>query len=487
MRQTTFQARANVSQPAGRKEAAPPRRTVVNGPTTKMPPGPKHLLGLKFVQRFRATPLPFLMELHKDYGDIVYSRMGPYRAFFFFHPDQVREILADKTKLLPKFRLQVRVLRQWDGNGLLLSEGEFWARQRRLVQPAFQPKRFAGYAEAMVHKSESMAQEWERLSEGSIIQMEEAMTSLTLAIAAKTFFDADLAADAQSLRKAVAILSETAVREMGEVIHLPDWAPVPRIRAKKWAMNYLDSTIRRVIAERRKTGEDRGDLLSMLLHAVDSEDSKTRMTDEQARDEAMVLFLAGHDTTAAGLTWFWYIMGKYPGIQQKVHNEIDGVLHNNSPGFADVARLPYLSSVIKETLRLYPPAVGIFAREAKEQMELGGYEIPKGSIVYGFSYVTHRDERWFPEPERFDPERFLGERERALSPFAYFPFGAGPRACIGAQFALTEMILVAACLLGRFEFSLRPEDRDPEPLAHLSLRPRGGLSVILRKRDDRGG
>jgi cytochrome P450 len=222
----------------------------------------------------------------------------------------------------------------------------------------------------------------------------------------------------------------------------------------------------------------------MLLHAVDSEGSKTRMTDEQARDEATVLFLAGHDTTAAGLIWFWYIMGKYPEIQQRVHDEIESVLGKNSPGLADVAKLPYLSSVIKETLRLYPPAIGIFAREAKQQMELGGYEIPRGSIVYAFSYVTHRDQRWFPDPERFDPERFLGEKERKFSPFAYFPFGAGPRACIGAQFALTEITLVAACLLRRFEFSLLLGDRDPEPFTHLSLRPRDGLVKVLKKRHD---
>jgi len=422
------------------------------------------------------------MDLHKDYGDIAYARMGPYRAFFFFHPDQIREILAVKTKLLPKFGPQVRVLQQWDGNGLVLSEGDFWARQRRLLQPAFQVKRFGGYADAMVQKSESVAQVWDRLPDGSVINVEEAMTGLTLEIIAKTFFGADLTAETDNLRKAVAILSETAVREMSGVVRLPDWTPLPRIRAKKWAMNYLDSTIRRVIAERRKTGEDQGDLLSMLLRAVDSEDSKTGMTDEQARDEAMVLFLAGHDTTAAGLTWFWYILGKYPEMQQRAHAEIEGVLEKNPPGFADVARLPYLSSIIKETLRLYPPAIGVFAREAKETTELGGYEIPRGSIVYAFSYVTHRDQRWFPEPERFNPERFLGEKEKQLSPFAYFPFGAGPRACIGAQFAMTEMTLVAACLLRHFEFSLRPGDRDPEPLTHMSLRPKGGLSMVLRKR-----
>jgi cytochrome P450 len=175
-------------------------------------------------------------------------------------------------------------------------------------------------------------------------------------------------------------------------------------------------------------------------------------------------------------------MGRYPDIQQRVHAEIESVLQNSLPGFADVSKLPYLTAVIKETLRLYPPAIGIFAREAMEPTQLGGYEVPKGSIVYAFSYVTHRDPRWFPDPERFDPERFLGEKEKKLSPFAYFPFGAGPRTCIGAHFALTEMTLVAASLLRRFEFFLRPGDPAPEPLTHLSLRPKDGLSMVLRRR-----
>src|SRR5215470_8869828 len=179
----------------------------MNMPAEKRPPGPKHLLGFSFVQKFRAAPLELLDELHSNYGDIVYTRMGPYRAFFFFHPDQIREILVDKSKLLPKFRLQTRVLRQWDGNGLPLSEGEFWARQRRLVQPAFHVKRFAGYADAMVHKSESVARVWEGLPDCSVIDVEEAMTELTLEMIEKTFFDADLTAETHNLRKAVAILS----------------------------------------------------------------------------------------------------------------------------------------------------------------------------------------------------------------------------------------------------------------------------------------
>jgi cytochrome P450 len=453
-----------------------------SAPTEQAPPGPKHLVGFNFIQRFRADPLKVIVDLHKEYGDTVHARMGPYHVYFFFHPDQVKEILVDKARLLPKSQMQVRILRQWDGNGLVLSEGEFWARQRRLVQPAFHTKRFEGYADAMIRKSENKIQSWKTLPQPALVDVEQAMTSLTLEIIAKTLFDADISETSQDLGKAVAILSETAVREMGQIIHLPNWLPLPSIRSKKWAMEYLDTTIHRVIAERRKTGEDAGDLLSMLLNAVDSEDSKTRMTDNQARDEAMVLFLAGHDTTAAALTWFWYVMGKYTDIQQEAYQEVASVLQNNVPSYADVSRLPYLTAAIKETLRLFPPAIGVFAREAKEPMQLGGYPIPKGSIVYAFSYVTQRDSRWFPEPETFDPERFMGDNEKKIRPFAYFPFGAGARACIGAHFAITEMVLVVACLLRNFEFSLQPGEPDPVPLVHMSLRPKHGLSMVLRRR-----
>jgi cytochrome P450 len=448
----------------------------------KTPPGPNHLVGLKFIQRFRTAPLELIGDLHRQYGDIVHARMGPYHTYFFYHPDQVKEILVDKVKLLPKAEMQVRVLRQWDGNGLVLSEGEFWARQRRLVQPAFHTKRFEGYSDAMVRKSENTIQAWMALTPPAVVDVDEAMTSLTLEIITKTLFDADISGKTKDLGKAVAILSETAVREMGQLIRLPGWVPLPSIRSKRWAMEYLDKTIRRVIAERRKTGADVGDLLSMLLNAVDSEDSKVRMTDDQARDEAVVMFLAGHDTTAAGLTWFWYIMGRYPDIQEKACSEVESVLHSNVPTYSDVARLPYLTAAIKETMRLFPPAIGVFARQAKEPMELGGYRIPKGSIVYAFSYVTHRDSRWFADPEKFSPERFMGENEKKIRPFAYFPFGAGPRACIGAHFAMTEMVLVAATLLRRFEFSLLPGVSDPEPLVHVSLRPKNGLSMRIRHR-----
>ncbi len=445
-------------------------------------PGPKHLFGFKFIQDFRKDTLNFLLKLHKDHGDVVYARLGPYKAFFFFSPETIKEILVQKVKHLPKFTNQVRVLRQWDGNGLVLSEGEFWARQHRLVQPAFQTKRFEGYVTSMVEKIENLAQRWSGFDSDATFNIEDEMNSLTLAIIAKTLFGADLTSQTSELGKAVAILSETAVREMGEVIRLPNWLPLAKIKKKVWATKYVDSTIRKIISERRKTGEDAGDLLSMLLQAVDSEDSKSQMTDEQARDEAMVLFLAGHDTTASALTWLWYVISRYPEVQKQCYEEIQSVLQGKNPTFYTVSKLSYLTSVIKETLRLYPPAIGIFAREAKEDMEIGGYPVPKNSIVYAFSYVTQRDARYFPDPERFDPSRFSVENEKQISPFVYFPFGVGPRACIGAQFAMTEIAVVATILLQKFEFSLAPKQGEPQFLSLLSLRPKGGIQLNARKR-----
>lgn len=449
---------------------------------TVKPPGPKHFFGLDFINSFKNAPLPFLMDLHQKYGDTVFARMGPYKAFFFFHPDAIKEALVKKVKQLPKFRVQVKILGQWNGNGLLLSEGEFWSRQHRLVQGAFQTKRFEGYVSSIAEKTLFLRRTWEELKPGTSLDVEEAMTGLTLNIIAKTLFGAELTEGTAALAKAVADLSEIAVKEMGQVVHYPDWVPLKDVKRRVKATKYLHATLERLIADRRKTGKDLGDLLSMLLQAVDSDDSKSKMTDEQARDEAMVLFMAGHDTTASGLTWLLYTLARYPEFQKRAFEEIKEVLQGRTSTFADTQKLPYLTAFIKETLRLYPPAIGVFARETTEDILIGDVAVPRKSIVYIFSYVTHRDARWFPNPETFEPARFLPENEKNISPFAYFPFGVGPRACIGAQFAMTEMLVVLALLLQKFEFQLPDDHKTPEPLALMSLRPKGGLKIRLAKR-----
>jgi len=444
------------------------------------PPGPKDSwFGLGLARRFRREPLTFLPELARDFGDLVGFRMGPFRTYFAFHPDLVHEVLAGQAKCFRRWTWQTSVLRQWDGNGLVLSEGDFWRRQRRLVQPAFQPRRFAAYGAAMVAATQRLLDRWEEQA-GKPVEIVQTMTGLTLEIIAKVLFDVDVSQDVRSLGEAVAILSDTAMHEMASPLRLPDFLPLPRKWRKRWAMRYLDQTIRRIIAQRRASGEDKGDLLSMLLLAADEEGDGKSMTDEQARDEAMVLFLAGHDTTAAALAWVGYLLARHPEVQQRLADEVRTVLAGREPSAADVAQLPYTEAVIKETLRLYPPAWIWFAREAMQDVELGGYTIPRDGIVYVTPWVTQRDPRWFPQPERFDPERFQAGRTDPLPPCAYFPFGAGPRLCVGNAFAMTEMVLVIACLSQRFHLSLAPNQGEPELSPLLALRPRGGVWLTAR-------
>jgi cytochrome P450 len=380
---------------------------------TTVPPGPRNFLGLKNVRDFSDHTLEFIESLHDRYGDIVSFRMGPFRAFFFYHPDQIREIVVTHWKKLPKMKRQVKVLRQWDGNGLLLSEGEFWQRQHRLIQPAFAPKRFARYAEVMVRCTKERLAAWETLSEFAI---DAEMNTLTMEIISETLFGSDVRSKSKTLEEAVQTLSAISVDEMKRLLIPPRWLPTTHNRKKLWAMGVLDDTIRGFIHARRAAGTDQGDLLSMLLLATDEEAEHNRMTDEQARDEAMVLFLAGHDTTAAALIWTCYLLGLHQEVQSKVIAEIDAVLAGREATYEDVPKLRYLKQVIQESLRLYPPAIGTFARENPEALTIGGVHVPRGSFLYTFSYVTHRDSRWFPEPERFDPDRFSPEREKIVRP-----------------------------------------------------------------------
>lgn len=434
--------------------------------STVFPPGPKSFLGLENVRRFADNTLEFIQSVHEEYGDTVSFRMGPFRAYFFFHPDQIKEILVIHSKKLPKFKNQVRVLAQWDGNGLLLSEGEFWQRQHRLVQPAFAPQRFQGYARVMV---DSTKQRLDRWKPGSELIVDSEMNTLTLEIISECLFGANVRHQSQELEKAVQILSEISVNEMKRLFIPLRWLPTAHNRRKFWAMNLLDKTIRGFIQTRRESGKDHGDLLSMLLLATDAEASGARMTDEQARDEAMVLFLAGHDTTATALAWTWYLLGRHPEVEKRAIQEVKEVLGGKEVTHADLPKLRYLRQIIQESIRLYPPAIGTFARQNEEEIQVGGYSIPKKSIVYTFSYVTQRDKRWFADPTRFDPDRFSAERAEH-PPFAYFPFGAGPRACIGMHFAMMEMQIILATILQRFRLvPLEPVEVKPTVL--LSLRP----------------
>ena len=310
----------------------------------------------------------------------------------------------------------------------------------------------------------------------------EAMTGLTLRIVAQTLFGIEKFDNTDEVGRAVTVVSAVALREMETLLHVPTWVPTAANREKRCAIDLLDRTVRSFIRDRRASGEDRGDLMSILLLAVDSEGDNARMTDEQVRDECMTLLLAGHDTTAAGLTWVFYNLARHERVQATLVDELDRVLGGRPPTFDDLPNLPYTAMVIKETLRLFPPAIGVFQRQALEDVQAGGYDVPRGSIVQVLSLFPQRDARWFGDPLQFRPERFAPGQLDDLPQFAYFPFGGGPRSCIGDRFASTEMALVVATMMQRLSMELAPGQGEPKLRVLMSMRPEGGLRVRWRQR-----
>jgi cytochrome P450 len=440
----------------------------------RFPPGPKgSFFGLSLARQFQRNPLELIRRIGFEYGDMAGFRMGPVRACLINHPDLIREVLVTKARQFRKVERIKGPLRSIDGNGLIISEGDFWARQRRLVQFAFHPRHMPRYADITVEYAHRMLDRWQNECR---LDINSQMTQLTCAIIARLLFNVELTGKAAELGKAIHALSEIAVGEMGAFVNLPDWLPLPEKRRKRWAIGALDAVIRDVIRERRASGEDKGDLLSKLLLAVDEESDGTGMTDEQARDEAITLFNAGHDTTAAGLAWTWYAIAKHPEVQSRLRDEVESVVGNRRARFDDLARLTYTEMVVKESLRFYPPTWALFTRETVEEVEMNGYLLPRGTWVYIFPWVTQHDPRFFENPESFDPERFAPERVEQIPQHAYVPFGAGPHVCIGKGLATMEMILIVASVISRYHVELPPgEVVEPEPF--LSLRPKGGLQM----------
>jgi cytochrome P450 len=410
------------------------------------------------------------------HGDIVGIRVVNFKSIFINHPSLIEEVLVGHPRRYYKGRV-LRANRHVFGEGLLTSEGDFWLRQRRLVQPAFHRARIAAYAGTMVEYAQRIMEGWRAGEERDVHQE---MMRLTLQIVAKTLFNADVARDTQDVGKSLELLLELGA-DFRRTLFVPHWVPTPTNLRIKREIAFIESILYRIISERRASGDDAGDLLSMLLHAQDEDGS--RMTDKQLRDETITLFLAGHETTASSLSWTWLLLAQNPYVEAKLHAELDEVLGSRAPSMDDLARLPYTTNVITESMRLYPPAWGL-ARIAVEDHELGGYPVRKGMGVAMAQWVVHRDPRWYDAPEEFRPERWEGDFAKRIPRFAYFPFGGGPRQCIGNSFALMEATLILATIAQKYRLRLVP-DHPVVPLASITLRPRYGMRVILESRQGR--
>jgi cytochrome P450 len=439
----------------------------------KFPPGPSEGLKRWSLGPLNNTPLEYFTMVARRYGDIAGLRVLNFKTIFINHPDLIEEVLVTNARKYSKGRV-LRANRHVFGEGLLTSEGDFWLRQRRLAQPAFHRARIASYAATMVEYTERLLNEWEN---GQEHDAHQEMMRLTLQIVGKTLFDADVERDAQEVGKSLEQLLEIGAN-FRRTIFVPHWLPTPANLRTKREVAQIERILYRIIAERRASGRDAGDLLSMLLAAQDDDGSK--MTDRQLRDETITLFLAGHETTASTLSWTWWLLAQNPAVEKKLHAELDAILGDRAPSIDDLPNLVYTGHVITEALRLYPAAWGM-ARLAVEDHEIAGYPVTKGMGVAMAQWVVHRDPRWYDAPEGFRPERWQGDLMKRLPKFAYFPFGGGPRQCIGNAFALMEATLILATIARKFRLRLVP-GHPVVPLASITLRPRHGVRVTLESR-----
>lgn len=422
----------------------------------------------------------FALNNARQYGDICYYRLLNWPIYMVNHPDHIKYVLQDNHRNYGKNTLAYRILRVILGTGLVTSDGSFWLRQRRLAQPAFQRQRIEGFATTMTRASMDLIDSWESVAKnGSTIDLAQDLTRLTLRIAGETLFNIDLTDTADTVGQAVSLGLQETIARLGRPLSLPLRIPTPANRQFLAARDALDKIVYGVIADRRATPSDHGDLLSMFMLAEDEETGE-RMTDQQLRDEVMTMMLAGHETTANALIWTWVVLAQHPDVEAQLVNELNHVLGGRPPTMTDLPQLSYTLQVIQESMRLYPP-IYIFSRSATQDDEIAGYRIPAGSTVSMSPYAMHRHPDYWVDPDRFNPSRFTPNAIAQRHRFAYIPFAAGPRQCIGNTFALTELQLILAAVAQRYRVVLDP-DHEIEPVAAITLRPRTGVRVTLEER-----
>jgi cytochrome P450 len=444
---------------------------------SKLPPGPKGLplFGLAF--QVLRDPLETLRRLAREYGDIVCVPIVNQHRIFLNHPDYIEQVCIVQQAKFHKSKLTKDVTQRLLGQGLLISEGDFWRRQRRLAQPAFHRSRINEYGATMVERAEVRMKQWR---DGDVRDITQEMMAMTLDIAVRTLFGSTLQAEAEQVGDSLGYLMRYSLRKARSPIKIPENWPTPANRRATRETQFLDSLVYGIIKERQAEGNTNHhhDLLAMLMSAMDEDG--TQMTPRQLRDESMTLFLAGHETTALTLSWACYMLSENPAAEARLHEELQGILADRAPELADFERLPYLRAVVTETLRLYPAAY-IVARTSVAPCTIAGYDFPADTTMIMAQWVMHRDPRYFDDPEVFRPERWLNGLENRLPAGAYFPFGDGPRRCIGQGFALLESALVLATIAQKYRFKLVPgHPVIPDPL--VTLRAKHGIRMTFHAR-----
>jgi cytochrome P450 len=449
----------------------------VMSPQLPFPPGPKGNFFLGSARELARSWPGHSERCKQQYGDIVCYRFLHVPICQLTHPDHIEYVLVKNAANFHKSR-DYAAFKFFLGNGLLTNEGASWRAQRQLVQPAFRHENIAGYAEIM---ADSAATHLSRWKDGEKRDLHQEMGELALDIVAKSLFGANVGHAAETIGEEVAAVMERFFAQAAMSFLLPDKFPIPKTPRLMRSKKRLDDIVLSIIRMRQASKTPANDLLQRLLDARDEQG--VRMNEEQLREEVMTLFIAGHETTANALTWTWYLLSQNPDIEKRLAAELDSVLAGRAPALADLPRLPYTEMVLKESMRLYPPAWGV-GRRALEDFEVGGYRIPAGTNVFMLQWVTHRDSRFFPEPERFEPERWRDDpiRKGRIPRFAYFPFGGGPRVCIGAGFAMMEATLLLATIAQRYRFTLGP-DTVVTPFFSITLRPKYGLPMQVHRRE----
>ena len=447
------------------------------------PPGPRGWPIIGSAAELLHDSTGFLTRMARRYGDVVYFPLLFQTRTLLSNPDLIEEVLVRQPQKFEKGPGLRDAAQRLLGEGLLTAEGELWLRQRRLAQPAFHRQRIAEYAQTMANQALFHIKDWK---EGDRRDMAEEMMALTLEIAVRTLFGTEFTNEAKPVGKAVTRLMRYQIRRMRSPIKIPPHWPTRSNRRADRDYNYLDSLVYKIIETRRQALADghahRSDLLSLLMAATD--DQGGRMNTKQLRDEVMTLFIAGHETTAVTLGWTWHLLSQNARVEEKLHAELDSVLHGAAPSIDQIRQLPYLDAVLHEALRLFPAAY-IIQRTSNEPVTLGGYHFPRGTTFLMSQWILHRDPRYFDAPEEFRPERWLDGLTDRLPPYAYFPFGGGPRKCIGQAFAMMELGIVVALLAQRFRFTHDPSNRRSSQIALeplVTLRARHGIPLKLSSR-----